>query len=200
MYEVSPVKPLPGCYLVKMVECHTDILFISKHSCAEIVLFISMNSVTLIFPHQLFKQHPALQKGRIVYLVEEWLFFNQYNFHQQKLILHRSGMQFYSGYLKEHGFFVEYIETSDERNDIRKLIAFLALQKINQIHIADVTDNWLIKRITSSCKEYKIQLIVYSTPSFLNTMDEVAGFFNKKKTYFQTDFYTSQLKQIRILI
>ncbi len=40
-----------------------------------------MSEIALIFPHQLFEHHPALQKNRQVYLVEEWLFFRQYNFH-----------------------------------------------------------------------------------------------------------------------
>ena len=48
-----------------------------------------MKEITIIFPHQLYKKHPAIKSGRTVYLVEESLFFNQYNFHQQKIILHR---------------------------------------------------------------------------------------------------------------
>jgi deoxyribodipyrimidine photolyase-related protein len=159
-----------------------------------------MNSVSLIFPHQLFKQHPALQKSRVVYLVEEYLFFKQYNFHLQKLILHRSGMQFYFDQLQEQDFSIEYIEASDERSDIRKLIVFLSQQKINEIHISDVVDCWLTQRITSACKKYAIKLIVYASPSFLNTMDEVAALFSKKKNYFQTDFYVQQRKQRNILL
>ena len=58
------------------------------------------NSVTIIFPHQLFQNHPALQNGRAVYLVEEWLFFRQYNFHRQKLILQRASMKFYEDWLQ----------------------------------------------------------------------------------------------------
>ena len=159
-----------------------------------------MKSVSLVFPHQLFEQHPALQKDRPIYLVEEWLFFRQYNFHQQKLILHRSGMKFYEAFLKEKNHQVEYIETSDERNDVRQLILFLAKQNIDQIDMADVADNWLMKRIVSSCKKERIELVVHASPSFLNTMDDVADYFSKKKTYFQTDFYTQQRKNRNILI
>ncbi len=159
-----------------------------------------MNSVSLVFPHQLFKKHPALHKDRPVYLVEEWLFFRQFNFHQQKLVLHRSSMQFYNSYLKEKGFTVEYIETTEERNDIRKLITFLAGIKVNQIHLADVTDDWLMKRIIASCKQHQIEIQVYPTPYFLNTINEVASYFDKKKTYHQTDFYIAQRKQRGILI
>jgi deoxyribodipyrimidine photolyase-related protein len=83
-----------------------------------------MSEVALIFPHQLFKYHPALEKNRHIYLVEEWLFFRQYNFHQQKIVLHRSSMKFYEAYLKEKGFSIHYIDTTDERNDVSKLIEF----------------------------------------------------------------------------
>ena len=58
-----------------------------------------MQAVTLIFPHQLFKQHPSIQSGQKIFLIEEWLFFSQYNFHQQKIILHRASMKKYAAYL-----------------------------------------------------------------------------------------------------
>jgi deoxyribodipyrimidine photolyase-related protein len=170
-----------------------------KHYCKQIVYNV-MNEIALIFPHQLFKYHPALQKNRPVYLVEEWLFFRQYNFHQQKIILHRSGMKFYEAYLKEQQFSVQYIGSADERNEIRKLIAFLSQQRITSIHIADVVDCWLTKRIRAACKKHSIALTVHASPSFLNTMDEVTDYFNKKKTYFQTDFYIQQRKQRKLLL
>jgi len=37
-----------------------------------------MKEITIVFPHQLFEMHPACSKTRPVYLVEEYLFFNQY--------------------------------------------------------------------------------------------------------------------------
>ncbi len=159
-----------------------------------------MSEATLIFPHQLFKEHPALKKNRQVYLLEEWLFFREYNFHKQKIILHRSGMKFYEKYLLEKKYAVEYIQTTDEKNEVTKLIAFLSQQKITSIHIADVVDYWLTKRITAACKKHSIKLKVHISPSFLNTMDEVADYFSKKKTYFQTDFYIHQRKQRKILL
>ena len=47
-----------------------------------------MTAVTLIFPHQLFANHPSIVRGQDVYLIEEYLFFKQYRFHQQKLVLY----------------------------------------------------------------------------------------------------------------
>lgn len=159
-----------------------------------------MSSATLIFPHQLFKAHPALDKNRTVYLVEEWLFFRQYKFHKQKLVLHRASMQFYAQWLNENSYNVNYIETTKAENDVRKLIASLAKQQITEIHIADVADNWLLKRISETCLQLKIKLNIHATPGFINTIEEVADYFSKKKTYFQTDFYTHQRKLRKILL
>jgi len=159
-----------------------------------------MREVALIFPHQLFKEHPALQKNRQVYLVEEWLFFRQYNFHKKKLILHRSGMKFYEDQLQQNSVSVQYIETNDERNDVRNLIGFLSQEKITSIHIADVADYLLERRIKNACEKHNISLTIHPSPGFLNTIEEVAEYFSKKKTYFQTDFYTQQRKQRKLLL
>jgi deoxyribodipyrimidine photolyase-related protein len=61
------------------------------------------NSASLIFPHQLYQDIPHLQKDRKIYLVEENLYFQQYNFHQKKLVLHRASMKFYEQFLIKKG-------------------------------------------------------------------------------------------------
>jgi deoxyribodipyrimidine photolyase-related protein len=158
------------------------------------------NAVTVIFPHQLFRDHPALQKNRTVYLVEEWLFFRQYNFHKHKLILHRASMKCYENWLQQNDYAVNYVETVVQENDCRKLVAAIATQKITDIHIAAPADNWLLKRMRQACKENSIALHIYESPNFLNTQQSVDDYFRKKKTYFQTDFYTWQRKQRNILL
>ena len=159
-----------------------------------------MQAATIIFPHQLFKEHPAINKSRTIYLVEEWLFFKQYNFHQQKLILHRATMQFYKDYLSSLGYQVTYIESKNELSDIRKLIIDLSEKEISSIHYCEVVDNWLNKRITQTCAQNQLQTQVYTTPNFLNTMVEAADFFDKKKTYFQTNFYIDRRKKRNLLL
>ena len=69
--------------------------------------------VSIIFPNQLYKQHPAIVTNRPVYLLEEWHFFNQYQFHKEKLVLHRASMKFYEQFLKEQGLQVHYIESKE---------------------------------------------------------------------------------------
>lgn len=156
--------------------------------------------VSIVFPHQLYQQHPALDKKRPVYLIEEWLYFKQYRFHKQKLVLHRASMQFYKQHLIQQGFEVHYFEATDTNCDIRQCIAHFAKHNITTIYFVDVVDNWLGKRLQSFAKKNEIKLVAYTSPNFMNTIESVADFFDKKKTYFQTDFYTYQRKQRNILL
>jgi deoxyribodipyrimidine photolyase-related protein len=152
----------------------------------------------LIFPHQLFENNPAISPNAEVFLVEEFLFFKQYNFHRQKLKYHRATMKFYEGFLIKKGVKVNYIESNNEFSDVRKLIPRLIETGFTEIHFCDVTDNWLEKRIKNFAE--KVKLVEYQTPMFLNSKDELNAYFKTKKHYFQTDFYTQQRKKRRILI
>jgi deoxyribodipyrimidine photolyase-related protein len=165
-----------------------------------IIDIIIMSAVTLVFPHQLFKVNPAVDGARKVYLVEEYLFFNQYKFHLQKLVLHRASMQSYAVYLTNQKIQVEYIDAGNALSDVRKLIPYLHRQKIKDIHYTDVTDYLLKKRIDKTCAAVKIACIEHATPYFLNTMADVKTYFDKKKSYFQTGFYTEQRKKRNILL
>jgi len=102
----------------------------------------------LIFPHQLFEDTDYLDKNQPVFLVEEFLFFKQYSFHQQKIAFHRATMKFYENELKKAGFEVEYIESSSKFSDIRNLILKLEKENFTIIKTTDVCDNWLEKRLS----------------------------------------------------
>ena len=54
-----------------------------------------LKTAQLIFTHQLFQEISFLEKEITVFLVEEFLCFKQYTFHQQKLVFHRATMKFY---------------------------------------------------------------------------------------------------------
>jgi deoxyribodipyrimidine photolyase-related protein len=159
-----------------------------------------MNAISIVFPHQLYKQHPALDKNRKVIVVEEELFFNQYKFHKQKIVLHRASMKFYENYLVKKGYEVQYIEAIHPASAIRTLINTLSKEKIKTIHYTDTTDNWLEKRIKQASHSHNMEIVKYSSPNFLNNTTESRSFFDNRKTYFQTDFYIQQRKQRKILL
>ena len=158
------------------------------------------NAVTLILPNQLFKHHPAITPGRPIYLVEEWHYFSQYPFHKQKLVLHRASMKFYEQYLQQQGHSVQYIDAKTAASKVAHLIAQLQKEQIEQIHMVDPVDNWIARKVNASCKAQNTKLFIYDNPNFLNTAKSVQSYFEKKKTYFQTDFYTWQRKSRNILM
>lgn len=155
---------------------------------------------TIVFPHQLFLQHPALVKGQVVYLVEEWLFFHQYRFHKQKLLLHRATMQMYADYLTNQGYELCYVPATDNDCDIRKLLVTMAKARVRELHFVDVVDDWLRQRLTLSAAEQKIHLVEHRSPNFLEDPAAISDFFDRRSSYKQTDFYIDRRKHHKILL
>src|SRR5687768_12291925 len=152
---------------------HNNVFGFSNKGKNKLFRYWVMKTVTLIFPHQLFADHPALAIDRPVYLVEESLFFNQYHFHQQKILLHRASMKAYAAALTGKGFTVNYIEAITPLSDVRVLINELHAQDIAALYLADVVDDWLRKRIHNSAVKLSIKVVTLDTPNFLNTLKGV---------------------------
>ncbi len=154
----------------------------------------------ILFPHQLFEHNALVNKCDTIYLVEEWLFFKQYNFHKQKIAFHRASMKFYESYLQSKNINVVYIDSFSELADVRKLIPHLKSVGIASFEYVDTTDNWLEQRIASSCKRHKVKANWHISPLFLNASEENNIYFSDKKRLFQTDFYKHQRKSKNILL
>ncbi len=107
-------------------------------------------------------------------------------------------MKFYQAFLETKGIKVTYIEANEETADIRKLIARLIEQGVAEIHICEVTDNWIEKRIEKAVNQIKI--VKYQTALFINSKTELTSYFQKRTPYFQTDFYIQQRKNRQILL
>jgi deoxyribodipyrimidine photolyase-related protein len=158
------------------------------------------HALVIVFPHQLLEQHPALAPGRPVLLVEEFLFFRQYTFHQRKLWLHRSSMRCYADFLREQGYTVRYIDSLEPEADIRALLPLLRKEGIRTLHYADPCDNWLEKRLNEGCREHDLEQVPYDSPQFLNTSEELRSYFKGKTNYLQADFYRQQRRQRQVLL
>ena len=157
-----------------------------------------MNSINIIFPNQLFEKSFLTENSNTTYLIEEYLFFKQYNFHKQKILFHRDSMKNYYEFLINKGLKVNYINSIDNHSDIRE---FLKDTKADQINIYYPEDNWLEKRICSVCKINNINITFNENPLFLNNREELLPFFSpNKKKLFQTPFYKSQRNKLNILI
>ena len=160
-----------------------------------------MNPVNIIFPHQLFNENPLIKEEGEFYLVEEPLYFQYFKFHVQKLILHRSSMKFYHDFLLKKNKNVIYLDFADSNSDIRKLIPYLKKQGCQKINYIDTNDNYIERRLSQTAKNQKIQLHKIESPMFLNSSLDLKTFFDsKKKKFYQTSFYISQRKKLKILI
>ncbi len=158
-----------------------------------------MKEINIIFPNQLFKI-PALKKEIKTYLIEEYLFFRQYNFHKQKIHFHRATMKNYESHLVSLGYEVTYIDSLNDNGDIRNLID-THFDENSTIHCYHPEDDWLEKRIKSHCKKKGINLVIYDNPLFLANHEELNMFFKKeKKKFFQTSFYKTQRQKLDILL
>ena len=158
------------------------------------------NQIGIVFPHQLFENSILISNCHTIYLVEEWLFFNQYNFHKSKLIFHRASMKFYEAHLLSLKINVVYIDAHNDLSDIRKLIPFLKSEGHLEVTYIDTTDNWLEQRIAKASASVNMVCNKLETPMFLNTSESNFEFFKNRKRMFQTDFYKHQRVLRNVLI
>lgn len=165
-----------------------------------------MNEITLIFPHQLFENNPALKRSAKVFLIEDPLFFGDkrypLNFHKNKILLLRASMKFYQDYLIRQGYDVTYIEYANMKTDLRVdyLIEIFKKTPVRKIHYVETVDYILNKRIRKLSSKLKIELFEYPSPMFLTEKQIIIDFFSAKQNYLMHSFYIFQRKRMNILI
>ncbi len=135
----------------------------------------------------------------MVVMCEESLYFRQYAFHRQKLAYHRASMKQYEQYLIQQNLKVKYVESGDENSDVRTLIASLAASGFTEIVTWFPDDEWLEKRLQSSCKRQNVSLLFLSHNGFINSQNE-ALLPRKDGRFLQTDWYVQQRKKLNILM
>jgi deoxyribodipyrimidine photolyase-related protein len=152
----------------------------------------------ILFPHQLFRSNAALIKslGR-AFLVEDALFFTQYQFHKQKLVLHRASMQAHARYLRTHGR-VDYIE-AHQAGTMRAALERVQAGGISTAHYIDVVDDWLERRLTREAEALNIALARHDTPMFLTGTASLAEHFSAARPA-MSRFYASQRSAHAILM
>ena len=155
----------------------------------------------IIFPNQLFRESIFIDSDYKIFLIEEDLFFNQYNFHKQKISFHRSSMKFYQDYLIKKGLDVSYVNSYDKESSVIELIKNISNQGYQRVEIYDPVDYLLDRRIKRLSKELNIDLVVHESKLFINSTEELKYFFkDSKQKFFQTSFYKAERKKRNILI
>ncbi|MFZ9263069.1 MAG: cryptochrome/photolyase family protein, partial [Chitinophagaceae bacterium] len=154
----------------------------------------------LVFPHQLFKDTLQLKKYDSIFLIENDLFFNQYNFHKQKIILHRSSMKYYEELLKNQKLNLHYIDAREKESKVSYLIEKIHKENYRQIALFNPHDYWLEKQLVQSANKYNITIQFLPSPNFINNKKTDIELLGKRRPFYQTGFYTAQRKSRNILI
>jgi deoxyribodipyrimidine photolyase-related protein len=159
------------------------------------------SEATLIFPHQLYENNPALAKDRKVIIIEEPLFFYDQKypvqFHRQKLLLHRASLKCYEDKLKKKNYDISYLDYS-EYQDPSDYFKFINDNNIHKIHVTDPVDYELEQRMKRSVRTIGLELKIYQSPNFIYNTDYLNSYFDSNK-YYQTGFYKAQRKNLSIL-
>jgi deoxyribodipyrimidine photolyase-related protein len=162
-------------------------------------------TITLVFPHQLFDDHPAVEQGRSNFLIEDTLFFGDPHaqpgrFHRQKLVLHRASMKAWQANREERGCEVHYLEYDREKTIELILRDLNCEEAISEIVVAAPTDFLLEKRIRRYCKTTGTKLNFVETPMFLTPQDWADAHFDGRKKPYLAAFYEAQRKRMGILL
>jgi deoxyribodipyrimidine photolyase-related protein len=158
-----------------------------------------MTQAALIYPHQLFADHPALTGVRRAVMIEDPLLFTQFPFHRQKLILHRASMKRFAKRLDQRGVVVHFVEagTLAETGGIGEVLRRL---RIGSVRYVDPCDDWLASRLAESLARHQIGATVLDDPFFLTDPAVLRDFAAGKKRLFFNEFYIAQRKRLGLLL
>lgn len=162
--------------------------------------------VSVVYPHQLFRPHPALVRGRPVWLVEDPLFFGNdphwpLAFHKQKLVLHRASMAAYARELTAEGFTVHHVENPAGSALASGDVLESALPRnATELHLADPADDVLQRRLRRFAKARGMALHVHPSPNFLSPDDFLASQLAGEKKPFMARFYQAQRQRLGLLL
>jgi len=152
------------------------------------------NNITLIFPTLLFQDIKYI-KTKNIYLIEEPIYFTNYNFHKMKLAYHRATMKYYFNYLKKKlkKCNIKYINFDKVNDEFYNNIIF------EEIYILNPIEYLLTNKLK---KIYKDRLIIYPTQNFLFNDEDIEYIKNNifTKSYNHNSFYLYQRKKLNILI
>jgi len=160
-----------------------------------------MHEVLLVFPHQLFATPPVVPDCDNALLVEEPLFFTLLPFHRQKLLLQRAGLRYYQSHLQQLGWQTRYLECHDPLADVRQLLPALAADGIRALHVTEVCDDWLQRRLEQAAAATGLALVWHASPQFLTDSNSLATQFSAaRRKYLHNNFYAWQRKRLGLLL
>ena len=137
----------------------------------------------LIFPNKLFRKKYEEE----IILIEHPRFFTDFDFHKQKLLLHRASMKEFEIEMTT----TDYIEFKDDLERPFRNNEVLKLYRPEDHKLMD----WIKKAAEKNNTELEFQ----ESPMFLTSMDWNKEYF-QENDYFQLQYYKAQRKRLNVLV
>jgi deoxyribodipyrimidine photolyase-related protein len=157
-----------------------------------------MAKIGLIFPHQLYRESELVKTCDEVYLIEEELYFSQYNFHQQKLVLHRASMKYNADHIADK-VKVNYVDFNSI-DTLEDIFQSIGNKRYDEVHYTLTDDYLLERRINRFASKYNLKLKSFINPNFIESEEEIRETLSKQKNYLMANLYTGQRKKYKILL
>jgi deoxyribodipyrimidine photolyase-related protein len=158
-----------------------------------------LTRAALIYPHQLFAEHPALAGVSRAVLVEEPLLFTHYRFHRQKLVLHRATMKRFAAGLRRRQVKVHYVEAG-QLTDTAAIADVLNRLQITSVRYVDLCDDWLSARLGDALERRGIEALVVDDPHSLTPPSLVREIAESDDRLSFTSFYIAQRKRLHLML
>ena len=160
--------------------------------------------ITIVFPHQLFADHPAITAGRPVALIEDPLFFGTdprwpMRVHRQRLLLHRAALKAYGDDLRGRGLTVLH-QRHDQAVDTAGHLGLLHAAGYRSFHLVDPVDDLLHRRLRGFVRRAGCELTISHTPLLLTPTDLLDEHFSGGRKPLMARFYEMQRRRLDLLI
>jgi len=159
-----------------------------------------MASIFIIYPTTLFKNISVIKDLvsnsliKKIIVIEEPIYFTNYKFHKQKIILHRASMKYYYDYLLlNFGSIIEYINYNKAESFYKKIF----VSKKN-VHLYDPIDH----NIVNYLKKHLTDVYIYDNLSFMETYDDLSEYNNtiENNHYRHDAFYKWNRTRLNIFL
>ncbi len=137
----------------------------------------------LIFPHQLFRK----KYDEKIVLMEHPRFFTDFDFHKQKLLLHRASM-------KEFGSETPTTDYLEFDGDLEK-----PFRNNRKLKLHRPEDHDLKKWVEKTAEEHDTELKIQGSPMFLTSMDWNREYF-RENDHSHQKYYKTQRKRLEVMV
>ena len=158
--------------------------------------------ISLVYPHQLFQNHPALATGRVCLLLEDPMFFGNdarwpMPMHKQKLVLHRASMAAFACNLEN----ARVVENPGGKNvDGAAWLDQAIPGETTEIDCCDPIDDVVHLRLTRLASRRNITLHLHPSPNILSPEDFLKKHTGGTRKPFMAKFYQAQRIRMNVLL